>query len=383
MDYDVIILGGGSAGLQAARSIAEIAGQLSVLLIEEDAQVGFPEHCTGLVSLSGIEKALRLNPEQVAMNYVRGAHIVSPSGFRLTVEKEARVAAVVDRPLYEQKLFDIVSRRADVVLGVKAEIDGVSVKIGTKRLRARYLVDARGLRSLVSRKPDARRWVLPALQYDIQVYSAETDYVYIFLGSKLSHGFFAWAVPLDEERYRIGVASKGMVLTRIRYLLRRLERLTDGEVRPRALRKVIGGGVYTGGLADQVKGNVFYIGDSAGQTKPTTGGGLVYHSTAALLLAKALKACEPRAYSAGVKRALGMEISGQRFLRRVLNRIPDGQLDYILMSVKEIGGEEIISRHGHMDEQMRVMLNLGWEILRKRPELYLSILRSLFYAIVS
>jgi len=78
-----------------------------------------------------------------------------------------------------------------------------------------------------------------------------------------------------------------------------------------------------------------------------------------------------------------MEISGQRFLRRVLNRIPDGQLDYILMSVKEIGGEEIISRHGHMDEQMRVMLNLGWEILRKRPELYLSILRSLFYAIVS
>ncbi|MBD0299578.1 MAG: FAD-binding protein, partial [Nitrososphaera sp.] len=52
-DYDVVIAGGSISGLLAAREIA--AGGLSVAVLEEDAEIGTPEHCGGLVSISGIK----------------------------------------------------------------------------------------------------------------------------------------------------------------------------------------------------------------------------------------------------------------------------------------------------------------------------------------
>ncbi|MDQ3847980.1 MAG: FAD-binding protein, partial [Thermoproteota archaeon] len=51
--YDVVIAGGSISGLLAAREIA--SGGLSVLVLEEDSEIGTPEHCGGLVSVSGIQ----------------------------------------------------------------------------------------------------------------------------------------------------------------------------------------------------------------------------------------------------------------------------------------------------------------------------------------
>ena len=53
MYYDVVIAGGSVAGLTCAR---EIAKNNSVLVIEEDYEIGTPEHCGGLVSTSGLEE---------------------------------------------------------------------------------------------------------------------------------------------------------------------------------------------------------------------------------------------------------------------------------------------------------------------------------------
>ncbi|NIP61209.1 MAG: FAD-binding protein, partial [Nitrosopumilaceae archaeon] len=54
MKYDVVIAGGSIAGLLCAR---EVAGRgFSVLVIEEDYEVGTPEHCGGLVSLMALQE---------------------------------------------------------------------------------------------------------------------------------------------------------------------------------------------------------------------------------------------------------------------------------------------------------------------------------------
>ncbi|WP_394352566.1 NAD(P)/FAD-dependent oxidoreductase, partial [Candidatus Nitrosotalea sp. FS] len=53
MDYDVVIAGGSVAGLLCAR---EIAGKgHSVLVIEEDSEIGTPEHCGGVVSIPAMD----------------------------------------------------------------------------------------------------------------------------------------------------------------------------------------------------------------------------------------------------------------------------------------------------------------------------------------
>ena len=53
MNYDVVIAGGSVAGLFCAREIARNGH--SVLVLEEDYEIGTPEHCGGLVSLSALE----------------------------------------------------------------------------------------------------------------------------------------------------------------------------------------------------------------------------------------------------------------------------------------------------------------------------------------
>ena len=50
--YDVIIAGGSVSGLFAAREIA-FRGH-SVLVLEEDSEIGTPEHCGGLVSIDAM-----------------------------------------------------------------------------------------------------------------------------------------------------------------------------------------------------------------------------------------------------------------------------------------------------------------------------------------
>jgi len=53
MNYDVVIAGGSVAGLFCAREIARNGH--SVLVLEEDHEIGTPEHCGGLVSMSSLE----------------------------------------------------------------------------------------------------------------------------------------------------------------------------------------------------------------------------------------------------------------------------------------------------------------------------------------
>ena len=58
MSFDVIIAGGSIAGLLCAREISSKG--FSVLVIEEDYEIGTPEHCGGLVSIGGLAELLSL-----------------------------------------------------------------------------------------------------------------------------------------------------------------------------------------------------------------------------------------------------------------------------------------------------------------------------------
>ena len=76
--YDVIIAGGSISGLLAARELSSHNG-ISVLVLEEDYEVGTPEHCGGLVSMSAVEKLQILPSATSIQNKVIKAEILSPS----------------------------------------------------------------------------------------------------------------------------------------------------------------------------------------------------------------------------------------------------------------------------------------------------------------
>ena len=76
--YDVIIAGGSISGLMAARELSSHNG-ISVLVLEEDYEVGTPEHCGGLVSMGAIEKLQILPSVASIQNKIKNAKILSPS----------------------------------------------------------------------------------------------------------------------------------------------------------------------------------------------------------------------------------------------------------------------------------------------------------------
>jgi len=78
MYSDVVIAGGSVAGLICAREIA--SNNHSVLVIEEDYEIGTPEHCGGLVSTAGLEE-LGIVPFRKTFDHlIESAEIHAPNG---------------------------------------------------------------------------------------------------------------------------------------------------------------------------------------------------------------------------------------------------------------------------------------------------------------
>src|SRR5919202_5572036 len=99
--YDVIIAGGSVSGLLAAREAA--AKGLSVIVLEEDTEIGTPEHCGGLVSIDGIQNLGVVPSNNAIQNNIKHAKISSPSkSFELNAEKQKVI--VLDRRVFDKQI---------------------------------------------------------------------------------------------------------------------------------------------------------------------------------------------------------------------------------------------------------------------------------------
>src|SRR5215467_823676 len=100
--YDVIIAGGSISGLLAARELSRHNG-ISVGVLEEDYEIGTPEHCGGLVSVSAIEKLQTLPSSTSIQNKISKAEILSPScGFDINADNQKVI--VLDRREFDKQI---------------------------------------------------------------------------------------------------------------------------------------------------------------------------------------------------------------------------------------------------------------------------------------
>ncbi len=169
-------------------------------------------------------------------------------------------------------------------------------------------------------------------------------------------------MPVGEDEVRCGLATdKGDALELLRGFIKSRFGLTEcGE--PARWP------VLTGGPIDKTHGDgLLLVGDVAGHTKPTTGGGVILGGMCAMMAAEtAIQALEEGDYSAGSLRryderwreALGGEFSSMLGMRRFLNSIPDPRMNRIFASVKSAGLEpslETFIDEGDMDLQSGVL----------------------------
>ena len=96
MSFDVIVAGGSVAGLLCAREIASKG--FSVLVIEEDYEIGTPEHCGGLVSISGLEELGVIPFRKTFDHRIESAKIISPNGNSFTINSKKQKSIILMKP---------------------------------------------------------------------------------------------------------------------------------------------------------------------------------------------------------------------------------------------------------------------------------------------
>lgn len=282
-DYDVVIAGGSISGLLAAREIA--AGGLSVAVLEEDAEIGTPEHCGGLVSTSGIQD-LGIVPDIDTIENDRIAHakIFSTSScFEISAERQRVI--VLDRRAFDKQIaFQAQKKGAEIrvkcsMRSSRKEGSECVVKTSEGDFSCNFFVDARGIASIISRNKEG---VLQSAQYEVYASWIEPDTIEVAFNSQQYPGFFAWIIPTGRGRGKVGVAGRRINAASA------LQTYIDSKGKYSVVRKVYAPIWINGPLPSFVSDRTIIVGDAAGQSKPTTAGGIYTCGMGGVLAGQAL-----------------------------------------------------------------------------------------------
>jgi digeranylgeranylglycerophospholipid reductase len=213
-DCDVLIVGGGPAGLAAAEAAAQ--GGAKTLVLERQNEIGYPVHTSGGSWVSEM-KALGI-PEHL-YHPINKVFFLSPRR-EVPLFYNPAVACVIDvRGVYQHLAGRAVAAGASLrvrhtveqtlmedgrVVGVTAK-NHVSERI---TLRAPVTIDASGFSRHVGVRTEMgkafHRYGYGA-EYDLYAPNYPQDELYLIMGSKYAPNGYAWIFPRGNGRVRLGV----------------------------------------------------------------------------------------------------------------------------------------------------------------------------------
>ncbi|MFX1546899.1 MAG: NAD(P)/FAD-dependent oxidoreductase [Promethearchaeota archaeon] len=296
LNCDIAIIGAGPAGSLAAWQAAQDKSEISICVFEEHPQIGWPPHCSGLVSWEGFLnlglKKSDLN-NRLIQNTIRRAKFISPDNNCVEIDRGPDSMVVLDRPALDSFFANRAKNRGcELKLGhrvQKISRNGVTwdLQISHKKEKKKYnstlVIIAEGVHAKLSSSmglpvPD-KKWLFPAIQHEYdRVEDIESDCVELFFGRRYAPGFFGWFIPLNETSARVGIAINRMFSGKAKMFMKTFLKkhpLIHNRIKNSQISATFGGYVSgTGPVKETYKTNIMVVGDAAGQSKATTGGGV-------------------------------------------------------------------------------------------------------------
>jgi digeranylgeranylglycerophospholipid reductase len=344
--FDSLIVGGSISGLLCAREISKSGN--SVCVLEEDYEIGSPEHCGGLVSLDGLKNLGIIPSSKAILNEVNKAKIYSDTkGFEVSAKKD-KITVLDRRELDKQVAFQAQKYGAEIRtknLVTEINYDNIKqehvVKTRNEIYYSKFVIDARGINSLI--KTFNRDGLLQSAQYEVYADWIIPDEIIVKFDKIKYPDFFAWIIPSGDGKAKIGIAGRKI------NPLKTLESFIDSFNSKYSIIRKIYAPIWIGGPLKKFSfNNMILVGDAAGQTKPTTAGGIFSCGMGGILAGNHITLSRENSLNSIVNgyetdwyTIFGKEFQKMLLFRKILERLDNKAIDSIFSLISDSDIAEI------------------------------------------
>ena len=362
MHKSVKIVGGGIIGLYLARELSR--NGIDTELFESKRRIGEgAERASGILSKAGLER-LGISPGRSLVNELDGV-VVESNGRVMRVRSRNTEAYVLDRGIMAESMArEAIDAGATIHTGRRLSIPELRALADEE---ANILVGADGAVSSV-----ARGFGFDGIEEHILTYKAEfsgarirdTRSVGLVFSKDIAYRFFGWIVPYSDSKVEVGVGTsvKGGMNSREAF---------DRLVRIGMVREYISDAECVGRHASiipiarrrhTVIGNVMLVGDAAGQTKATTGGGIVFGMSCANVAVESISRHIERGaplgyYERAWRSRYGLDLRMHDILHTFYSEF-DGSFSRIIGMANRLGIDRFFSTYGDMDSPSLMLKRL-------------------------
>jgi len=351
--FKPVIVGAGVIGNYLAWKLS--SNDRPPIVLDKKEKVGVPVQCSGLVSPR--IKELIKPPSSIIVNEIKGAVLHFPNETMIQI-KSRENALVLDRQKLDEHFYELaLANNTKYYLGNELMKYVISDKVFGRTNKLRFttevLVGADGPQSMIARKQGISTEYCVGVQATCEYANEDKNFVHLFFGKKYSPMPFAWIIPENEEKSRIGMFTplnqehkKRLLDEFIHYL----------DAKPLTYQA---GLIPMGFNTRYAFERVVVVGDAANHTKPSTGGGIVTGMIAANTLCTALlKAYEEedfsqeffiREYEDKVNELLLKQLRLSYKSRVLMNSLKDSSWNYISDFLRTSSIKKVIEEYGDMD----------------------------------
>ncbi|MBY9013293.1 MAG: NAD(P)/FAD-dependent oxidoreductase [Candidatus Lokiarchaeota archaeon] len=393
--YDVCIVGASIAGNYLTHLLSK--SNLRIIVLEDHKEIGIPFQCAGIISQK-LSQLIEL-PTNIILNRVSSAKIVSPSGKYISLSGDER-PYVIDRIMLDRLYYNKnkINKRITYFLGERYKsfeyrIDKgkkyVLVETSKRIIKTKVLIGCDGPLSSVGKQLNVKNNILYASQIRIKANFNEDEAAMYF--DPQWKQLFGWIVPEGKHIFRIGIAAAKNVNNCFKSYLEKLDIDIDNKIDQQ-------GGIIPYGIMSKIAfDNILLLGDSAGQVKATTGGGIVMLLTAAKYASNCINLCFKnrnfsqrfikKNYEKPCSRTIGKELKLHYLIRLILEKFNAKDFEIFFKIIKENRIEHLITLYGDMDFpkvliikllRKRTVLSFVLKFLVRNPVIIFKMLKLLF-----
>jgi geranylgeranyl reductase family protein len=368
---DVVVIGGGPAGSCCARELA-LRG-FHTLLLEEHETVAAKVLCTGIIGINAFEEFPL--PWQSVIGTVGRMKAISRYGTELPYTPPQPIAYIVDKGAFNSALaaqaIEAGARLHTSTRAYDLTIDDAGVHVHALvdgeqpfKVHAQLIVLACGVHYHLTK---ALGLGIPCefLQgAQAEVPHTLTEWTEVHLNKTFSREAFSWLVPLQSGSTRVGLMcarnARGALHRLLDTIAPQWHEWGDVRIDTKPIAQMP--------LRQSYAERVLVIGETAGQVKATTGGGIYYGLLAARMAAQTISLAFARGcfgarilqqYEQAWRAVLLDELSLGLSFRKLYAWIGDRQMDGILQHIARHELKDLIRHNANFDWHRGLIVELS------------------------